>query len=126
MRRAITVAALAVACAGCSAVNGYENPPVLGEWRGATQPENELFLGLEGDGEAEIYGLETPPSFRDDSELTWEQVDETRYELTLRCFQSTRECPANYVLECELVTETSLVCATSFNLFDGYTFDWTR
>ena len=125
MNRLLGIALLACS-AGCSVLNGYENPDVLGEWKGVTQPENELFLGLEGDGEAEIYGLGNPIEFRDDHELTWEGRGVDRYELTLRCFQSTRECPPTTVLECELIGENSLVCATASTVYEGYTFDWTR
>lgn len=85
--------ALATGATGCTFINAYEDPALVGEWQTDPVPNtanriNKLEVDLDGEGKAtlwyEVGGIE----LRDKFKLEWEQDDDREFELELRCSSS--------------------------------------
>jgi hypothetical protein len=95
---------LSCAIAGCSLINEYEDPTIVGRWRA---DQHELTLDLNGSGKGSLhFGLE-PAAFVDTYRIEWEHDDIDVFLLELSCRSSTGPGPCNdHDLECDVDGDT--------------------
>jgi hypothetical protein len=112
-----TLLAAALSCGGCSVINEYEDPTLVGKWEGDdTSPEsNEMDIELDGKGDATI-------AFQGGNvelDIKWEYKTPTKYELKFECSNAgcgvqdfefeCKEKKEGEELECESETVTGLL-----------------
>jgi hypothetical protein len=116
--------------AGCSLINAFEDPPVVGSWSGRVDERNELEVDLLGEGSATLhYSLVNDPTgYIDRFDLDWEQTDIEEYALSMRCVESTHPqgCDDNDPeLSCDAASDGSeLDCTTDHPLWQSYDMNW--
>jgi len=114
----LVLLAAALSCGGCSVINEYEDPALVGRWKGDnSSPEsNKMTIDLDGKGDADI-------AFQGgvivELDIKWEYKSERKYELKFECANAgcgvqefEFECKANTdgdELECESETVTGLL-----------------
>lgn len=81
------VAALPV-LQGCSVINGYEDPVAVGSWELDTDPNSEMDIELDGDGDATL----ADPTGDITYDIDWTQEGEDDFELELECKNSPSGC----------------------------------
>jgi hypothetical protein len=122
-----------LACAGCTAINAYEDPPIVGKWAGTTDSRNAMIAKVEGEGEVVLhYQFTNDPAMtphQDHFEMEWEYEDDHNFQLKFRCIESTAMdgCADNDpAVLCEINNDgDKMGCATEHPLWMGYTIDWS-
>ncbi|HZO13176.1 MAG TPA: hypothetical protein VFB62_07950 [Polyangiaceae bacterium] len=129
MRHALLLAWLS---SGCSLANSFDDPPIVGDWIGLENANNEMTIDVEGDGElALFYSIESLPdvSQHDVFEVSWEHEDSDTFVLVTTCSASTTSCQDNNpVIVCNIEDDDELlVCSTNHPLWQGYEqLDWSE
>ena len=125
--RQLGVAALAFALGGCTAINAFDDPPIVGDWKGGSQPGNEMTVELEGEGDAILLYSLSDQNGSDRFKLRWEQSDIDEYELKMRCQEGSFGCDGHdFTMKCSISGDfDELDCRTGAQLWANYpNFDW--
>lgn len=129
VRRALLLAWLS---SGCSLVNAFDDPAIVGDWEGLQNPNNQMNIDVEGDGEVTLfYEVEELPgvSQHDGFEVSWEYDDSDTFVLSLTCTVTTTGCDNNNpVLVCNIEDGDDIVdCSTDHPFWVGYQhLDWSE
>ena len=91
MGRAMCCAALGLLVCGCTVINAFDDPGVVGEWRSQNRVDgkrNELTVELNGDGDAKMFLFIDGARHRELFDIDWTQRGPEKFRLVMSCQQS--------------------------------------
>jgi hypothetical protein len=125
---------------GCSFVNAYEEPGLVGGWHSTSYQVNadgtqraldDLNAAVDGLGNAHLHFIvESDPLLHDEIfDLVWEQRSESRFVLTMTCLDSSLGpdgCDgSDFTMSCTSADEGVMAC-TGDGAWSNIPFDWTK
>jgi hypothetical protein len=122
--------AAALLCSGCSVINEFEDPTLVGSWKGdnASPADNDMDIELDGKGDAKLFLSAGGTNFEVGYDIKWEQIRDNKFELKHECDQSktTVDCAGLDVeFECKVNTDgDELECDTETPNFSGVVLEW--
>lgn len=121
--------------AGCTVVNGYDDPALVGDWESpepiANGEHNRLEVDLDGEGKATIlYSPDGVYLHEDRFEHEWQQTDEEEFEVELTCRFSSlldRACGAHdFAMTCDAKSGGDELRCESKHPYAAPTLRWDR
>jgi hypothetical protein len=99
---------LLLAASGCTVINEYEDPELVGDWKLKNDSNSKMSIDLEGDGKSTIGIQLTSGSMVENGTITykldWEQTRESEYEIKFKCSNSSFSfgcTDMDFKMECE-------------------------
>lgn len=134
LRVALLVGATAVSATGCSVVNAYEDPLLVGDWKLKDNASSKMSIDLDGDGKSTIAVTLTLPGGTMEAgtisyKLDWEQSKEDEFEIKFACTTTTFptvNCDGqDFKMECSPNEEgDELDCKALDGIWTDPNFDW--
>ncbi len=119
------VYALTASSLGCSVINAYEDPVVVGDWKLEINGQSRMTLELDGGGDARIQVAEPMGEIR--YRLEWIQVDTDEFEIAFDCRSSPVGCEGgDFVMDCEASGSGNDLDCTARSGWQDPVFNWDR
>lgn len=118
---------LLIASVGCTVVNAYEDPVIVGQWKHEQNADTRMDIDVDGDGDSRIRVVD-PPGSENRYDLDWEQADPNEFEITFKCRSSAVGCEMlDFVMDCDASRSgNDLDCTPRSGWIEGTVFNWER
>jgi hypothetical protein len=112
------------ACTGCTAINSFEDPALVGEWELDVYPDTKMEILVNGDGDATLFDTNLA-EYRYD--LDWAHEDPDEFEIDFKCRQDPAGCDQrDFVMKCEASSSGNNLDCQAQSLWDPPDFEWGR
>lgn len=123
---------MALGSVGCTAVNSYDDPALVGDWKLTINEASEMSIDLDGEGDGTIAATVTlgDGSMRMGEivyDIDWEQTSDDEFELDWACQSGPAGCSgASFIMDCESQNEGDEMECLARSGWDDPAFDWER
>lgn len=113
-----------LACTSCTAINSFDDPTLVGQWRLDVYEDSRMDIEVDGDGDAVIFDTSFS-EYRYD--LDWTQEDEDEYDIDFKCRQDPLGCAGrDFVMKCKTSSSGNNLDCQAQSLWDPPDFEWGR
>jgi hypothetical protein len=112
---------------GCTVINAFEDPALVGDWELDVNPETTMDIELNGDGDAVILAEVNGISGEFRYDLDWKQEDEDEFEIDFNCQESPVGCDqADFTMACEASSSGDNLDCVADRFWVDPDFEWSR
>ncbi len=127
-----TLVAAVVWLSSCTFINEYQDPPIVGDWKGKPQSKDvnqRMSIDLEGDGDGIFFFrvVNDDTVYEGRYDVEWEYRSEDEYDIDWECNPSASSpCSGlDFTLRCDINSDgDELDCTERSGTWESSEFEW--